>query len=73
MTFNSYLNLKEFWEILLETRVKLQNVLSTVNQFPQLDTYETVLNSLKPEMKKNTQEILNESKPDLSLSYKLRN
>jgi len=52
-----------FWEFLLETRVKLQNVLSVVNQFPQHDNFENVLDELQPEdLKKNTVDILNESK-----------
>ena len=50
-----------FWEFLLETRVKLQNVLNVVNQFPQHNNYDEVLDSLNSDMKKSTEEVLNES------------
>ena len=51
-----------FWEFLLETRVKFQNVLNVVNQFPQFDLYSQALNSMKPDMKKSTEDVLNESR-----------
>ena len=54
--------LKGFWENLLETRVKLQNVLNVANQLPQPDSYEQIVDSLKPEMKKSAEDVLNESK-----------
>jgi len=54
-----------FWEFLLETRVKLQNVLNVVNQFPQHNNYDEVLDSLNSDMKKSTGEILNENKKTL--------
>ncbi len=49
------------WENLLETRVKLQNALNVVNQFPQHDCFKEALNSLKPEIKEKTDELIKES------------
>lgn len=54
-----------FWEFLLETRVKLQNVLNVANQFPQHEIYESALDSLKPDLKKSTVEVLNENKKNV--------
>ena len=48
--------------MLLETRVKLQNILNIVNMFPQNKTYESIFQSLKPEVKEKTKEIIQESK-----------
>jgi hypothetical protein len=48
--------------MLLETRVKLQNILNLVNQFPQHDMYDEILQNLNPDLKKNTELILKESK-----------
>lgn len=48
--------------MLLETRVKLQNILNIVNMFPQNKTYESIFQSLKPEVKETTKEIIQESK-----------
>jgi hypothetical protein len=48
--------------MLLETRVKLQNILNIVNMFPQNKTYESIFQSLKPEVKEATKEIIQESK-----------
>ncbi len=52
----------DLWEMLLETRVKLQNILNIVNMFPQNKTYENIFQSLKPEVKATTNEIIQESK-----------
>jgi hypothetical protein len=60
--YKLFIILKAFWEYLLEARVKLQNVLNVVNQFPQHDNYERIIASLKPDLKNNTLEVLNESK-----------
>ena len=48
--------------MLLETRVKLQNILNIVNMFPQNKTYESIFQSLNPEVKEKTKEIIQESK-----------
>lgn len=44
--------------MMLETRVKLQNVLNTVNKFPQHEQFEQIAQLLKPA----TEDTIKESK-----------
>jgi len=47
--------------MLLETRVKLQNLLNLVNQFPQHDSYDGILQNFSPDLKESTEVTLKES------------
>ncbi|RNA03184.1 hypothetical protein BpHYR1_024110, partial [Brachionus plicatilis] len=59
-------NQLNFWDNLVEARVRLQNVLNVVNQFPQFDQFDQILENLSEEFKpineaqlKQNQESLN--------------
>lgn len=36
----------DFWDVLVEGRVKMQNLLNTVNQFPQFDYFNDMLKNI---------------------------
>ena len=48
--------------MLLESRIKLQNALNTVNQFPQYDCFDKLIKNLSNEFKKNNLRTKEESK-----------
>ncbi len=57
----------DFWDLLLESRIKLQNALNTVNQFPQYEYFDQLIKNLSDDFEKNTQSISEESKSNLIL------
>ena len=59
--------------MLLESRVKLQNVLNVSNQYPQCETHAELLTDLNKKVNdkeaKMTQKVMNESKIVLKILY----
>jgi hypothetical protein len=52
----------DLWDLLLETRVKLQNIVSIVNQYPQYDSFNEIVQKSNQTEDSSVKETMKESK-----------
>lgn len=63
-------NFKDFWDLLLDTRIKMQPMINAANQFPQHGKYQEIHQSLLGNSDNDA--ITNESKSNLKYQSKIK-
>ncbi|CAF0752490.1 unnamed protein product [Brachionus calyciflorus] len=58
-------NQLNFWDNLVESRVRLQNVLNTVNQYPQYDKFDKIIQNLSDDFKSSNDSLIKENQESI--------